>query len=502
MFNLSSLDQKKNHPDITDLILLCRTHEILNTSQEGKLTLSKIAKLLDKNRDMFYKRVARFEKACKEDPEMAAVFGTKGFLDSAKNDALILSLEDILRAYDHIVNRQPTPETEIVVRIGAHVTVSTRILAPALRKIPETLINQIELIAGEPFTLLERDDLDLVLVTHSGEGKPPGQVDELEIHPCLLCSMDHPFSTSTFQFSWEKMADQSIVLFRDKRIHQGFSRDKIPKRVKRTVYVNTFLEAHAYALSGAGIAFSFREILGEDEEKIVTVIDLPKEETTKSRLSLLRPKGARKNRTPKAKAIIDQIEGAIQKHLEALKEDYMEAAGLNKLLKPYRLESHSTWVSGKKPNQNPTWIRNQGVRLEATSTYFVKGCHSIPSGEGKPDQNQIFGRLVRSAQDRSFLHLLWREKDIPAQRPERGPAFTAQDSVSFIFTEKDLELKKPLVGVWIGRASFDQLRTDFKPAGGSVVLQVKELSSAKLNDIINEYREANPELSILYEAKD
>ena len=482
---LSKLGTKTEHPQIKDLVLLCKVLRSLG----GQQTLSHVAEGLQEDPVHVYRRFNKLAKQLDEDGKIFHVHGKKGV--EVVDATLLNRLEHFLTAYHDLV--KPSDDWSPRIRIGAPQILSARVLPKPIAEFRRRHDYQvaIDLHCDDPHNLLERANFDLILTSCPQGFQSPDAVAEWTVHNCLICPSHHPLLNECGIKNgrrrlrdWSALSGHSVVTYADERAAPGIPWDRV-SGAERAIRVGTALEAHGYVSSQSAVAFSYRELLSQEEEKYFEILDPPDNLTT--RVVLLQPRTQVEDRVG-----LDELADLLSSHLNDIEDQAQISVKLSKRIRAFR----SAWYARdvlKSGKRRPVWC-GADLELAVTDSGYVRGYQTLRNGGvvlgSRPPVGGLdyitFGR-IKKRQDE--WHLIMRGAWESEQTEDHF-------EIQFLLHTDDLtrmpkrDLKSQShVGVWMGRT------LDFGLASGPAIFMkqsVDEVTAPDLKAAFNAWAKERP----------
>lgn len=447
MLDLQRIKRLEKHPRLEDLVFLydCYTQltRLTNASDVTKSkkapTLAEVCESLGGNRQHFYHRLKRLRQLLPE-PMFDTTPGMGTRLEESESFA---RLERLLKAYEELWLGD-TPENPASVSLGAPQILSARCLPLPLNLFrskdcrdhsDEVSINLACDTPNSLRSMVREGEIDYSL-TSCPEGYEGDDnvaiVSSAELHRCLLCPSTHRFARrQPSQFSWKELRDETVVIYKNPEAAPDFPWSEVVDHAARTIAVETTIEAHGYVLAGGAIAFSYKELLSQEEEKHLGILDLPSNAPATTRINLLRSEAAAM-RWPTAKRdLMRELESRIGRHLTDMGARLVTSQTLSDTV----AEFQSLWFSRHDPNARrkalrwtPATIRD----LRVTPSGYLRGtvCREF-ADESEPwkESLELVGRVKI---DGSMAHLVCRAVLADQKREKHGTA-------EFLYSKDDLK---------------------------------------------------------------
>ena len=443
-----------------DLLFLRNYFEALPLSE----SLSDAAKRLDISKEEnLHHRLKRILKRLNRPPVNAGTKLTRG------GEELSALLDEIWRAAGPILPAS-TRQSRRVVRLAMPEVMTGRSFVDLLRRINnqpwgsdvELVMRRLspERLAAEVARQSRWPD-DLVMTLSSSRapaaGTPPrlrkvrrqSPLARADLRRVLLVLNNDPLVGKERGGSWfdpEDLRGRSIYL-PPARLWPDFPVKRLGPAAVHVV--RSFVEAHAYALTGRGrLAAAHPELLDEVEDELCDTIPLGPDAGF-TRLELHRYRGA-------TDPLVGKVFDLVERHLVELNREAERAEELNRELARY------TWIaytSDAPPDGNPGTDGGPGPapwrwRYSSLSNFRVTALGNLKGRHGSLDRLEqsfhLSGRVMHTSD--GWYHILWRSVD-----DETGPGDfeprVEHFSVNFVFDGGTLKKGRPLVGLWSGRRS-------------------------------------------------
>ncbi|MCA9076697.1 MAG: hypothetical protein KDA93_16855 [Planctomycetaceae bacterium] len=494
--DLKAIKNLPGHPRIEDLILLYEAYtelrELENSPElrshpKKPTTLADVCARLGRNPQHFYHRLAGLNK----------LFGkpifdtTPGSGTTVEDTEVFEQIERFFVCYQQLFIPENSDDT-LAVNLAAPQVLSARVLPRPLdlfrsRDCVDTHRQvQINLLCEDSAKIREQvrvGAIDYGLTSVPADYECDGtRVDEVAsaiFHRCILCPSGHPLGNLTRRLSWDDFRNETVVIYRQQGTPPEIPWNLLTHYARRTVTVDTILEAHGYALAGGALALSYRELLSQQEEKYLGIRELPEEADTETKVCLLRSQRSWQNWSAEKRSLMQLLELRLKKHLQDIEVAVIKNREITKTVGEYR----SLWyarLGSEVESSVRRWTPAALSHVWMTPGGYIRATarrSNAPDDEGQA--YEIIGRVKLSDQ---MWHLICRGVLIDSGRH-------IHSSASFLYQGEDLG-NECIVGTFAERHPHHGLDH------GLLILHKSDVpsipSGRELNQAVKEFARKHP----------